>query len=225
MLRQVAEDLYCVDRPQRFGGLEIGTRMSAIRLESGELWLHSPVVLDPALRSALDKLGPVRFVVAPNRFHHLYAGDVKSAYPEARLFLAPGLEHKRPDLDFDTVLGDEAPVDWKGQLDQLFFRGFPFANEIAFCHRASRTLIATDLVFNLGPESPALTRLGFRLLGAYDRFGPTLIEHLLIRDRKAAARSMEQILAWDFDRVVLAHGRILESGGRDAMRESYAWLL
>ncbi len=225
MLRQVAEDLYCVDRPQRFGGLEIGTRMSAIRLESGELWLHSPVVLDPALRSALDKLGPVRFVVAPNRFHHLYAGDVKSAYPEARLFLAPGLERKRPDLDFDAVLGDEAPADWKGQIEQLFFQGFPFANEIAFCHRASRTLIATDLVFNLGPESPALTRLGFRLLGAYDRFGPTLIEHLLIRDRKAAARSMEQILAWDFDRVVLAHGRILESGGRDAMRESYAWLL
>ena len=67
--------------------------------------------------------GPVRFVVAPNWVHHLYAGKVAEVYPGARLWVGPGLELKRPDLVFEAVLGDEAPAAWKGQVDQVFFRG------------------------------------------------------------------------------------------------------
>jgi hypothetical protein len=33
------------------------------------------------------------------------------------------------------------------------------------------------------------------------------------------------MLAWDFDRIVIAHGEVLESGGREALRAGYAWLL
>jgi hypothetical protein len=44
------------------------------------------------------------------------------------------------------------------------------------------------------------------------------------RDRKAAKASLEHILAWDFDRVTVTHGEVLESGGKDALRAGYAWL-
>jgi hypothetical protein len=56
-------------------------------------------------------------------------------------------------------------------------------------------------------------------------FGPTYLERLLVRDRAAARRSLERILAWDFERVVVAHGAVLESGGREALRAAYTWLL
>jgi hypothetical protein len=150
---------------------------------------------------------------------------VAEAYPGARLWIGPGLERKRPDLVFEAVLGDEAPAEWKGQVDQVFFRGRPFENEVVFLHRASRTLILCDLAFNFGPRAPAPTRWLMRLIRSYGRFGPTKLDPLLIRDRAAARESLERILAWDFDRVVIAHGDVLESGGRAALRAGYTWLL
>ena len=225
MLRRLDADLWVVERRQRFLGLEVGTRMTVIRLADGSLLLHSPVPLDPGLCAALDALGRVRFAVAPNRMHHLYAGEVVRAYPQARLWVGPGVQEKRPDLEAAGVLGDEAPPEWRGQLDQTFFRGRPYENEVVFLHRASRTLILCDLAFNFGPQLPLTTRLVARLLGSYRRFGPSRFDPLLIRDRRAARRSLERILAWDFERVVLAHGDVLESDGRSALRAGYAWLL
>jgi hypothetical protein len=198
--------------------------MTAIRLSGKGIFLHSPVELDQEIRGSLEELGAVRFVVAPNRFHHLWAGEALEAYPEAKLFLAPGLAEKRPDLVPHAALGDEAPEGWAGQIDQLLFRGFPLANEVVFLHRTSRSLILSDLAFNFGAEDPSLTRLLVRTLGG-GGFGPTLMERLLIRDRAAARASLERILEWDFDRVILAHGRVLESGGCQALREGYRWLL
>jgi hypothetical protein len=139
--------------------------------------------------------------------------------------VAPGLERKRPDLRFEGILGDEAPAEWKGEVDQVFFRGRPYENEVVFHHRASRTLLLCDLAFNFGPSAAAPTRWLMKLLRSYGRFGPSKLDPLLIRDRRAARGSLERILAWDFDRVVVAHGDVLASGGREALRQGYSWLL
>jgi hypothetical protein len=225
LLKRLDADLFVAERSQRFYGLEVGTRMNVVRLANGDLWLHSPVSLDPELRRELDGLGRVRFAVAPNRVHHLYAGETVRLYPEARLWLAPGLERKRPDLAFAGILGDDAPPEWRGQIDQVFFRGRPYENEVVFCHRASRTLLLCDLAFNFGPGAHPVTRFLMRLIRSYGSFGPSRLDPLLIRDRRAARDSLERILAWDFDRVVVAHGDVLERGGREALRAGYAWLL
>ena len=224
-LRALAPDLWVVERPQRFYGLEVGTRMTVIRLADGSVLLHSPVTLDQRVCAALDAIGRVRFVVAPNRVHHLYAGDVARTYPDARLWVGPGVERKRPDLVYVAVLDDEAPAEWRGQVDQVFFRGRPFENEVVFFHRASRTLILCDLAFNFGPRAALPTRWLMRLIRSYGRFGPTTLDPWFIRDRAAARASLERILAWDFDRVVVAHGEVLDHGGREALRHGYQWLL
>jgi len=225
MLRELDRNIWIAERPQRFWGLEVGTRMTVIRLADGSLLLHSPVALDPELRGELDSLGSVRFAVAPNRFHHLHAGEVLQAYPEARLWVAPGVEQKRPDLVIEALLGDEAPEQWKQEVGQIFFRGRPFENEIVFLHRASRTLILCDIALNFGPRAHPVTRLVMRMLRSYGRFAPSRLDPLLIRDRHAAKQALERILAWDFDRVVIAHGEVLESGGPESLRAGYEWLL
>ncbi len=224
-LRPLAEDIWVAERPQTFYGLPVGTRMTVIRLSGRRLLLHSPVALDSELRAELDSIGRVSYVVAPNRVHHLYAGEVAKFYPEARLWVGPGLERKRPDLSFVAVLGDEAPEEWREEVGQTFFRGRPYENEVVFFHRPSRTLILCDLAFNFGPRAAASTRLLMKLIRSYGRFGPSRLDPWLIRDRNAARQSLERILAWDFDRVVVAHGDVLESGGREALRTGYAWLL
>jgi hypothetical protein len=224
-LRPLGPELWVAERPQSFYGLPVGTRMSVMRLADGSLLLHSPVSLDLELRKQLDALGPVRFVVVPNRVHHLYAGAVEASYPDVRVWVAPGISEKRPDLVHQAVLDDEAPVEWRGQVDQVFFRGRPYENEVVFHHRASRTLILCDLAFNFREGTHPLTRILMQMIWSYDRFGPSRLDPLLIRDRAAARASLEKILAWDFDRVVLAHGDVLERGGREALRTGYAWLL
>lgn len=224
-LRQLAPDLWIADRPQAFLGWPVGTRMTVMRLTGGRLLLHSAVELDAGLRAELDALGRVAFVVAPNRVHHLYAGHVARSYPDARLWIGPGLERKRPDLVYEAILDDEAPVEWRGEVDQVFFRGRPYENEVVFFHRASRTLILCDLAFNFGPRTATSTRWLMKLLRSYGRFGPSKLDPLLIRDRRAARASLERILAWDFDRVVVAHGDVQEQGGHALLRDGYGWLL
>ena len=225
MLREVSpERLWVTGMPLRFYGVEVGTRMTACRLSDGGLWLHSPVRLAEGLRGDLDRSGPVCFVVAPNKLHHLFVGDYFSAYPETRVYASPGLPEKRRDLPFHGVLGDAPEPGWAEDFDQAIFRGERQLEEVAFFHRASHTLILADLVQSGHPESPRLTRLATRLNGTYERPVPPLPVKFGFRDEAAARAPLERVLSWDFERIVMAHGRIIETGGKDAFSSAYSFL-
>lgn len=224
-MQPLDSDLWITDSHLRFFGLEVGARMTVVRLPGPRLLLHSPIEAAPDLVRAVKALGPVAYLVAPNRFHHLYVAEWQRACPDASTYVAPGLETKRADLTIAGVLGDESEPGWKGVVDQALLRGFPFANEVVFFHRPTATLIATDLAFNVGSSSPPLTRIAFRLGGAYGRLAPTLVERLLVRDRTAFRRSLERILEWPFERIVVAHGEVSEEGGRRQLVRGYSWVL
>lgn len=224
-LQQLDDGLWITDAKQRFVGVEVGARMTVIRLAGGELMLHSPLAATPELVEKVKALGSVGCLVAPNCLHHLYIDQWQKVCPEATTYAAPALEAKRPDLQIDGVLGDQPESDWAGTLDQVLIAGLPMANEVVFFHAASATLIATDAAFNIGPSSPLLSRVFFRLGGAYGKLAPTLLERLMIRDRAAFKQSLEAVLDWPFDRVIVAHGDVVETGGRDAFARGYDWLL
>ena len=224
-MQLLASDLWVTEAPLRFLGLEVGARMTIVRLPDGKLWLHSPIAPSPALRDAVANLGPVAQLVAPNKLHHLYIGQWKKQFPEASVYVAPGLEEKRSDLEIAGILGDAPEPAWAAAIDQVAVEGFPFSNEVVFLHRSSGTLLLTDLAFNIGARGAPLTRWLFRLMGAYGRLAPTVLEKLLVRDRLALRRSLERVLAWPFERVVVAHGEVLETGGREALARGYRWLL
>jgi hypothetical protein len=224
-LERLDDDLWIATRPLPLWVGDVGTRMSVLRLGGGDILLHSPVSLDPALREALDRIGRVRWVVGPSKVHHLFLGDFVRAYPSAELCGAPGLAEKRRDLRFQRVL-DAAPVAaWDGRVRHHPFAGAPAINEVVFLHRRSRTLLLTDLAFNVKPGARNRAKLFHRLVGATGRFGPHRILRAAIRDREAARRSLETILAWDFDRIVVTHGDVLEQGGPEALRAGFAYLL
>ena len=153
--RNLAPNLWVIDRPFKlpYVGVDIGTRMTCIRLGDGRLFLHSPVKLDPVLRNSLDALGEVRAIVAPNKLHHLFVAEYVRSYPRAGAYSAPSLSKKRPDLRFNGELGDKPQIEWEGQIEQHLFRGAPPLNEILFFHPATRTLILTDLAFNIPKEA------------------------------------------------------------------------
>jgi hypothetical protein len=198
--------------------------MSVARVGDGDLLLHSPVSLDEALRAALARIGRVRWVVGPSLVHHLFLGDYASACPEAELWGAPGLAEKRRDLRFERVLDGAAPPEWAGRVRYRLFEGAPRINEVVFLHEPSRTLLLADLAFNVQPGAKNRAKIFHRLVAADRRFGPHRILRAVIRDRDAARRSLADILAWDFDRVVVTHGDVLERGGPAALRAGFDFL-
>ncbi|WP_309893808.1 DUF4336 domain-containing protein [Archangium sp.] len=224
MLRALDENLWVAEQQQRFMGLEVGSRMTVIRLADGGLWVHSPLRMTPEVRAAVEALGPVRFLVAPNLFHHLSIGDWMAAYPQARSYAAPGLPEKRKDLRFHEQLSDKVPEPWAGQLDVLPWRGAPAINEVVFFHHASRTLLITDTAHNIGDEAPTFTRTFFKIAGGYGRLSTSFVDRLVNRDRAAARATVDTILKWDIQRVIPSHGHIVERDGARAFREAYAWL-
>lgn len=213
MLERVAEGVHVAHHPLRLLGVDFGTRMTAVTLPDGALWLHSPIPIDDAAQKALDALGPVRHIVAPNLFHHLFVAPCRARYPDASLHLAPGFDKKRPDLEPDSVLGGPLPEAWGGAFDALLLEGMPGVNETVFLHRPTRTLIVTDLVFNFGRPT-GWAGLFCRLNGVYGKAAPSRFYRSSIKDKAAFGRSVGRLLEWDFERVVLPHGGLIEKEGK-----------
>ena len=211
-----AEGLYLFDRHQRFLGLEVGCRMTVIDVD-GALLLHSPVDADP---DAVHALGAPRWLLAPNRLHHLYVGPWIERGLEA--WAAPGLPSKRPDLQFDHVV--EHPCEPFGPDVLLIpLRCFPLASEVVLLHRPSRTLVTTDLVFNFTHRDPWATRAAMYCSGAYPGCRASILEKLLM-NRSLAKTELANLLDLDFDRLILSHGSVIDSGGKDKLRAAYRWV-
>lgn len=215
-MRQVCEGVHVLEAPQRFGGIEVGARMTVLDTGDG-LLVHSPIDVDP---SVLDPIGTPRWVLSPNKLHHLYAGRWIDAGLEA--WAAPGLPDKRPDLAFAGVI-DSQEHPFGGGISVHPMRCFPFANEVVVLHRPSRTLVVTDLVFHFTEHAPFLTRAAMCALGGYPGCRTTVLEWVGF-DRAVAREEVGALLALDFDRLIMAHGEIIDTGGKDALRGAMAWL-
>lgn len=200
-------------------------RMTVVRLEDGGLWLHSPIPIDDEMAASLATLGEVKWLVAPNCFHHVHLLKVKARYPEAKIFGVAGLQTKRKDIPFDAILGPEAPDAWKGQIEQKALEGMPSLQEMVFFHKASQSLIVTDMVFHVYEAKGFFAPLLFRLVGAYRKLAMSRAGKRMIKDRLAFQASLQAILAFPFDRLIMAHGRIIPTQAKPALQSALASLL
>ncbi|CAN7618939.1 SDR family oxidoreductase [Phenylobacterium sp. LjRoot219] len=230
--KPVADDVWIVDAPAiHRAGLTLPLRMTVIRLAGGELLLHSPTAFDAGLAAALDELGRVRHLIAPSFGHWMFLQAWRQAYPEAIVWAAPGLKRRRQvrasGVTIDQELSDTPPEAWAGQIEQVVVRAGPFA-EVEFFHRASRTLVLTDLIVDVEPERlPARQRGRARLLGVAASRGkaPIYLRLLLHANRPQLLAPVARLLAFDPERVIFAHGRWFEADGGARLREALDWLL
>ncbi len=217
-----AGNIWLWEQDQEFCGLELGTRMTVIRLDRNALFVHSPIRLNATIVEQLKKLGDVRFVVCPNKFHHLYIGDFKNHFPEAQFFCAPGLDKKRQDVTFDAVITNQQDLPWNTELAHAVVDGIPMINEVVFHHPASKSLIITDLSLNMRESSSLKTKLLLKLIGAYGHFGLSRLERwAFIRNRRKFSASLKPIFNWDFERIVLAHGTLISANGKELFLQAF----
>lgn len=218
-----AGGLWSAAQPHTMMGLALGTRMSVVRLEGGGVLLHSPIEAARALRDEIEALGEIRHVVCPNLYHHVYAKDWADAYPEALVHAPAKLRVKRKDLRVDAELGGAPHPDWKGTLIPIHIDGCEL-DETVFVHPSSRTIVSVDLTENFTRSDDFVTRQYLKAAGIYQKVGWSRLLRWMYRDRRAARRSVDALLDHDVDRLLIAHGDVIESGAKDALRATFEFL-
>lgn len=224
-----SEDIWTVDGPEiaySLWGLTIPcpTRMTIIRLPSGDLWLHSPVACTPKLVAAVEALGPVTAIVAPNSFHYTHLADWTFAFPHAVVFGIQSLSAKVPGIAF-AVLDDQSSPSWRTAIG-LHVVALGSFTEAVFLHRASRTLIVTDLMqnFEAGRIRNPLVRAIMMLGGATGPNGKPSIEIRIaaLRHRAALREGVRRMLVWQPSGIILAHGACYQSNTDTEIERAFA---
>ena len=203
------------------------TRMTLVRLSGGELFVHSPTELSPPLREQIEDLGTPRWIVAPSRIHNWWIPQWHSAFPNAEIYVAPRVGTQAgARIDFRcTPLDRDSGLPWSGEVDTLLVAG-RYLTEAEFFHRPSRTLILTDIIENFEPSKLNWPRrLLARLGGVLAPNGSMPRDMRLIFSRHALRDAVEQMLAWNPERVIIAHGRWFDRDGAHELRRAFRWLL
>ncbi|SPO38579.1 uncharacterized protein PSFLO_04057 [Pseudozyma flocculosa] len=246
VIRELAPSLAIFSYPfSRFGIFPVGGRSTAVKLNDGKVWVLASTPLDEPTKAKIESMGDVAYLVAPDAVHHLFLSQYASAYPSAKVIGVEGLEEKRKDVKFDGIYGRDPPETKYGFESEIQARYFPtFANkDVIFNHVETRTLITADLLFNLpaheqyrntakgAPSSPIpflnslsnyftpdssfhKTFLGFAGVGG-------TIPHMpkggsKDERRKRFAQDAAEVAKWDFDRIVMCHGDVIEKDGKKA---------
>lgn len=228
-LQPLGPDIWLVDGPSiAFYGMPFPTRMTVIRLQNGDLFLHSPIEYSDELAAELGALGTVRHLVSPNWIHYAYIQQWADALPDTVVWASPGV-HKRAaknkiEVHFDRDLGDEPASEWAGEIDQLIAHGSKIHHEVVFFHRASEVLVLTDLIENMHADKmPFWMRPFARLGGIVAPNGKMPFDMWLSfsKGRQKLARALGQMLDWQPTTVVLAHGDILQENVPQRLREGF----
>jgi hypothetical protein len=218
----VPDTIWHAVQPLKFGPISLSTRMTVVRLQDGSLWVHSPITPSSELVRDLAAVGKVRYVIAPNRSHHLFFLPFLEAHPSAEGFIARGLETKRPDLKRFPHVPAKAP--WSDELQGFFIEGLPVLNETAWFHHATGTLLVTDLLFCFSTENRGLAGLVSAILGVRGTLGMSRTMKLLVKDKAALQRSAAALMALPVRRIIVAHDQIIDQQPADRLARAFAWL-
>ena len=210
-------------------GVMFTTRMTVVKLSDGSLWVNSPVSVPFDTLKRITELGPVRYLLAATPRHVWRLEAWHTLFPEAQLW-APRTTPftlKKGRLPFTGILGDEPHHGWADDFDQLAFKGNPLIEEVLFFHKESRTVILDDLI-QIHPivKGKPFRNALFKLEGVASPHGGVGLDiRLSFTNRNLARRSLEKLLSWDFDKLIIAHGACIEKDAKPFVERAFRWLV
>eukprot|EP00980_Cylindrotheca_fusiformis_P001341 scaffold338_cov116-Cylindrotheca_fusiformis.AAC.6 len=175
-LYSLGRDAWALEQLLTFANVTATIRCNVIKLkETGGLWVHSPQWPTGEFCSLLDSIGaPVEHVVLPcNAFEHKAPMQAfTKKYPRAKVWISPGqfgplgscgqtLSKCNMGYRVDGILGPGNPLPpWANEFDMsTLYVEIPKnagpVSEVSFCHRPTKTLVATDSVlYAPGGDAP-----------------------------------------------------------------------
>ncbi|HEY0705436.1 MAG TPA: DUF4336 domain-containing protein [Polyangia bacterium] len=212
-----------MDRPVWFSGVRLRARTTVVRLENGDLLLHSPAPPTATLANELRALGPVRWLVVPNRFHHLGTPQAAAAFPEAHVVGPRSALDRNQALKVHIDIQNVRFGEQVGEFEMLPLLGVPFLDETVLYHRPTQTLLGADVALGADVKDHWTWRWAARITGCYERLRVPPDVRKKIQDKSAAGHSLQVMLARPARRLIVAHAEIVEQDWRDRLAE--AWRL
>lgn len=228
--QQFANDLWVVEGPNvRDMGFMFTTRMAVAKLSDGSVWVNSPVSVSLDMLKRVTELGSVRYLLAATPRHVWRLTTWHTLFPDAQLWAprATLFTLRKGTLPFTGILGDEPPQAWKNDFDQLAFKGNPLIEEVLFLHRQSRTVILDDLI-QIHPmvKDKPFRNVLFKLEGVVSPHGGVPLDiRLSFIHRDLARQSLQKLLSWDFDKMIIAHGVCIETNAKAFVERAFQWLM
>lgn len=227
-LKVVAPNLWIVDGGWiKFYGFPFPTRMTIVRLSSGDVWVHSPIRINHELAMSISSLGPVRYLIAPNWIHYAWVPEWQIFFPDALTFVSPGVVERAASrkvaLRFDAQLTNEPALQWDNEIDQKIADS-GYHREVGFFHKPSHTLIISDLIENFEKHKmPWWTRPLLKIGGVCAPNGgmPRDMAATFRRRRKHLSSLVREMIAWEPERIILAHGKWIECDGVNELKRAF----
>lgn len=217
----VPDSIWVTERPIWFGGVRLRSRTTVVRLSGQALWVHSPCAPTEEVCAALDALGEVRWIVVPNRYHHLGAPATSARYPNAVVVGPKSAELRNPLVRSTLRADDPAYTRATSELTAIPLEGVPFLDETVFFHPASGSLIAADLLMCACARDHWTWRMAARIWGRYEKVRTPPDVRMRTRASAAAAESIAQMRALPLERILVAHADPVTD--RPAQQLAEAW--
>jgi hypothetical protein len=189
--------------------------------------------LTDQLAEEVEKVvGPVKYVVSPNKIHWLFMKQWQQHFPHSKLYASPGLQNRTQvakDLVFTDSLTSEAPAEWASEIDQVVFEG-GVMDEVWFFHKASKTVLVCDMIQRqTGEIYSGWQRWIMKADGMSGPFGSTPKEWrfafwaygLLPKTRKTLNKVLNE---WQPEKMIIAHGMNAEQGAAHVIKDCLPWI-
>jgi hypothetical protein len=219
IVEKINDDIWVHEDAMSLLGMHLPLRMTIVKLSSGSLWVHSPTELSSELKQAIEALGPVQFLVEASNGHMNWLVEWQQAFPDAVSFVSRGVA-KKLKLTGHNLLDETSENIWDEDLLRVYTAGVPFFNESVFLHKTSKSLIVSDLIQHYNQErasglSGFMSRFIFEPLGFKGMcIAPPLKMGFMVKDRPSFVASIKQIQELDFDKIIVAHGEIIQSNAK-----------
>ncbi len=198
--------------------MKLPVRSTYIPIQNGGILVSPGSSLAPY---QLESLGNVTDLVAPNLFHHAGIMKANSIFPRAKKWAAQGAMLLKPEVAWtDELLAEKWPYQDEFPMFQL--QGIPRVNEVVFFHKDSKSLIVTDLCFNLLDVTGIGSWIILNLFGTYRKLATSRLFVQFIKDKEAFEKSLGKIFSIDFENLVLSHGANIAGNAKEKLRNALA---
>lgn len=217
-LNSVAPDLWTLSFPLRMLGVDLQRNVTVLRLPSEKLIIHSTAPFSHDDVASIQHLGEPGWIIDTLLRHDTFSEQGTKAFPGIPYLVPDGFVAE----GVSTAPLLPPPVEWNGEVDVLLVGGAPSFGEVVMLHRPSRTLIVADLLFNFPGKHGIVMELFLKVgaVGGKHDPGVTRPFKRAIEDEAAFTESIHRILEWDFDRVIVGHGEMIRSGGKEKLRSA-----
>jgi hypothetical protein len=168
-LEKINEYIYSYEyEVQITKGLPIPVRSSLVKLSSGELLWYSPGPLTPELKAEILSLGKLKYIIAPNLFHHVHLRAALKEFPDTECFIPKGLnEKKKTGYPSARVFSSFEELNLIEDFEGTVLIHHTYLRELVLLHKKSSCLLVTDFCFNFdGKFKNIWMKLVMTLFGA-----------------------------------------------------------